>query len=69
MRYWTGENRIALMINLNKLENYSVRLHSSLSTDIGRSIKVATDNMNSIGVVKGVYGIPTSALNRKSTHI
>ena len=39
------------MFDFNILEQCSVRLHGSCGTDLGRSIKMATDNIHSIGVV------------------
>ena len=52
------------MFNLNIciLEHFIVRSHSSCGIDLGRSIKMATDNIHSIGVVKPVYMIPTFPL-------
>ena len=38
------------MFNLNILEHCSVRLHGSCGTDLGRSIKMATDNIQTIGL-------------------
>ena len=54
------------MFNLNISEYFSVRLHSSCGADLGRLIKMATDNIHSIGVVKPVYGIPTFPLTAKA---
>ena len=48
------------------LEQCSVRLRSSCGTDLGRSIEMETDSINSIGVVKPVYGIPTFPLTAKA---
>ena len=53
---------IAIMFYENILEHCSVRLHSSCGTDLGRSIKMATENSRSIGVVTPGYGISTSPL-------
>ena len=54
------------MFDLSILEHWSVRLNSSCGTDLGRSIKMATDNIHSIGVVKPVYGIQTFPLTTKA---
>ena len=54
------------MLNLNISELYSVRLHSICGMDLGRSINMATDNIHLTGVVKPVYGIPTSTLTAKA---
>ena len=57
------------MLNSNTfiLEYCSVRLRSNCETDLGRSIKImATDNIQSVGVVKPVYGIPTFQLTGKA---
>ena len=57
------ENCIAFVqLNTCISEHIIVRLHSIYGTDIGRSIKMATDNIHSIGVVKPVYGIPNFPL-------
>ena len=41
------------MFNLNTciFEHFSVQFHSSCGTDLEQSIKMATDNIHSIGVV------------------
>ena len=54
------------MFDLNILEYCSVQLHSSCGADLGRSIKMATYNTHSIGVVKQVYRIPTFPLTAKA---
>ena len=56
------------MFNLNTciLEHFSVELHSSCGTDLGQSIKKATDNIHSICVDKPVYEIPTIQKTDKS---
>ena len=41
-----GWKSIVFMLNLNIFENYSVRLHSICGTDLGWSIKMATDNIH-----------------------
>ena len=53
---------------------YSVRLHSSCRTDLGRSIKMATDNLHSLGVVNRFtgsqpYQLPQQPFNQKDTHL
>ena len=55
-----------LMFDLSIFEHWSVRLHSSCGTALGRSIKMATENIHSIGVDKPVYGIPTFPLTAKA---
>ena len=40
------EKPIALIFNLNILEPCSVRLHSTCGTDLGRSVKIATDKIH-----------------------
>ena len=53
------------MFNLNISEYWSVRIHISCGNDLGWSIKMATDNVHSIGMVKPVYGIQTFQVNAK----
>ena len=60
------ENRITFRFDLNILKQRSVRLHNSCCTDLGRSLKMATDNTHSIDVVKRVEGIPTFPLTAKA---
>ena len=55
-----------LLFDLNFVEYRSVRFHSRCGTDLGRSIKMVTDNIHSIGVVKPLYGIPTFPLTAKA---
>ena len=61
-----NKNPLLFIFNLNILEHCSVRLHSSCGTDLGRPIKMATDDIHSIGVVIPVYGIPAFPLTAKA---
>ena len=54
------------MFNVSILEHWMVRLQSDYGTDLWRSIKMATDNIHLIGVVKPVNGIPTFPLTAKA---